>query len=172
MQALTNEHFVHFAVELSDLRDFNHGFSALVVLCRGDCLAKLWPYTDTRVGIENCRIEFLSCHILLPQIQLSGGFELTPQNFTLAVLPFRRIKKFCFAQKLPRKAKLPRGCKKLLHTPKVAQVAEHNRDRPYCTWLWSFDSFQKSLSAEGTQMLTHPGYCSSKVSAEMFLVFN
>ena len=31
----------HFAIELSDLRDFNHGFSALVVLCRGDCLAKL-----------------------------------------------------------------------------------------------------------------------------------
>ena len=41
MQALTNEHFAHFAIELSDLRDFNHGFSALVVLCRGDCLAKL-----------------------------------------------------------------------------------------------------------------------------------
>ena len=32
-------------------------------------------------------------HILPLQIQLSGAFELKLQNFTLAVLPFRRIKK-------------------------------------------------------------------------------
>ena len=109
--------------------------------------------------IENSRLGCLSCHILPSQIQLSGGFELTLQNFTLAVLPFRRIKKLCFAQKLLRKAKLAQGCKKLLQTPNVAQLAEHNRDRPYCTsMLWSFDSFQKSLSAEGAEMSTHPGY--------------
>ena len=155
MQALTNEYFAHFAIELSDLRDFNHGFSALVVLCSGDCLDCQIPASR----IENSRLGCLSCHILPSQIQLSGGFELTLQNFTLAVLPFRRIKKLCFAQKLLRKAKLAQGCKKLLQTPNVAQLAEHNRDRPYCTsMLWSFDSFQKSLSAEGAEMSTHPGY--------------
>ena len=110
--------------------------------------------------IENSGLECLSCYILPPQIQLSGGFELTLQNFTLAVLPFRRIKKSCFVQKLLRKAKLARGCKTLLETPKVAQVAEHNWDRPYCTstgcgHLTAF----KRVSAEDTQMY-HPGYWS------------
>ena len=37
-------------------------------------------------------LDLNACRILLPQIQLSGGFELIKlQHFTLAVLPFRQI---------------------------------------------------------------------------------
>ena len=45
----------------------------------------------SRISLTLCR--YPACHILPPWIQLSGGFELRLQNFTLAVLPFRRIKK-------------------------------------------------------------------------------
>ena len=37
-------------------------------------------------------LDLNACRILLPQIQLSGGFELIKlQHFTLPVLPFRQI---------------------------------------------------------------------------------
>ena len=57
------------------------------------CLAKSWPCTKTRHGSKILDVNV--CHILLLQIQLSGGFVLLKklQNFILAVLPFRRIKK-------------------------------------------------------------------------------
>ena len=65
-------------------------------LCRGEngkpfCLAKLWPCTNTRRGSKI--LDLNACHILPLQIQLFGGFELELQNFPLAVLPFRWIKK-------------------------------------------------------------------------------
>ena len=38
-------------------------------------------------------LDLNACHILSPQIQLSEGFELKIQNFTLAILSFTRIEK-------------------------------------------------------------------------------
>ena len=55
------------------------------------CLAKSWPCTKTRRGSKILDVNV--CHILLLQVQLSGGFVLKLQNFILAVLPLRRIKK-------------------------------------------------------------------------------
>ena len=65
-------------------------------LCRGEngkpfCLAELWPCTNTRRRSK--LLDLNACHILPLQIQLSGGLKLKLQNFILAVLPFRRIKK-------------------------------------------------------------------------------
>ena len=55
------------------------------------CLAKSWPCKKTRHRSKILDVNV--CHILLLQIQLSGGFVLKLQNFILVVLPFRRIKK-------------------------------------------------------------------------------
>ena len=65
-------------------------------LCRGEngkpfCLAELWPCTNTRRRSK--LLDLNACHILPLQIHLSGGLKLKLQNFILAVLPFRRIKK-------------------------------------------------------------------------------
>ena len=76
------------------LRSFYKGYSSF--LCRGEncktfCLAELWTCINMR-----CRFKILdlnACHISPLQIQLSGSFELKLQNFTLVVVPFRRIKR-------------------------------------------------------------------------------
>ena len=66
-------------------------------LCRGDCKpfcpAELWPCTNTRRRSKILGLN--ACHILPLQIQLSGGFVLKLQHFTLAVLPFRQMYKAC-----------------------------------------------------------------------------
>ena len=76
------------------LRCFYKSYSSF--LCHGDncktfCLAELWPCINTRRGSKI--LDLNACHILPLQNQLSGSFELKLQNFTLVVVPFRRIKK-------------------------------------------------------------------------------
>ena len=117
--------------------------------------------------MENSRLECFSCHILPPQIQLSRGFELTLQNFALAVLAFRRIKRYVLLKNCS-------GRQNLLEVAKTAQscsnFAEHN---------WA------SLIAHPWQLLKEYISCrdpdvdpsrllvfSDWVSAEKFLVFN
>ena len=64
--------------------------TTLVVLRRGEngkgALTTLYKYPRS-----GSKIDLNARHILLPPIQLSGGFELKLQNFTLGFLPFRRI---------------------------------------------------------------------------------
>ena len=64
-------------------------YKSSLVVCRGEngkpfCLAELWPCTNTRRRSKI--LDLNACHILPLQIQLSGGLELTLQNFTH---PFR-----------------------------------------------------------------------------------
>ena len=95
-----------------------------------------------------------ACHILPPWIQLFGGFELKLQNFTLAVLPFRRIKKINLTSKLqlqtlhwsfgfteispfPPSKRCFRNTKKIYSSPKI-----HFRSTEGQTFYWSiYDSW-------------------------------
>ena len=52
---------------------------------------KQWSWIFAGIVRHTKILGFNACHILTLQIQLSGSFDLKLQNFTLAVLPFRRI---------------------------------------------------------------------------------
>ena len=76
------------------LRCFYKSYSSF--LCRGENgktfrLAELWPCINTRRASKI--LDLNACHILPLQVQLSGGLELKLPNFTLMVVPFRRMKK-------------------------------------------------------------------------------
>ena len=76
------------------LRCFYKGYSSFLCCgenCKTFCLAELWTCINMRCGFKI--LDLNACHILPLQIQLSGSFELKLQNFTLVVVPFRRIKK-------------------------------------------------------------------------------
>ena len=76
------------------LRCFYKGYSSFLYCgenCKTFCLAELWTCINMRCGLKI--LDLNACHILPLQIQLSGSFELKLQNFTLVVVPFRRIKK-------------------------------------------------------------------------------
>ena len=106
----------------------------------------------SRISLTLCR--YPACHILPPWIQLSGGFELRLQNFTLAVLPFRRIKKINLTSKLqlqtlhwyfgfteispfPPSKRCFRNTKRIYSSPKV-----HFRSTEGQTFYWSiYDSW-------------------------------
>ena len=117
----------------------------------------------SRISLTLCR--YPACHILPPWIQLSRGFELKLQNFTLAVLPFRRIKKINLTSKLqlqtlhwyfgfteispfPPSKRCFRNTKRIYSSPKV-----HFRSTEGQTFYWSiYDSWwqhQTSVCALG-----------------------
>ena len=76
------------------LRSFYKGYSSFLCCgenCKTFCLAELWTCINMRRRSKILHLN--ACHILPFKIQLSGSFELKLQNFTLVVVPFRRIKR-------------------------------------------------------------------------------
>ena len=151
--------------------------TTLVVLRRGEngkgALTTLYKYPRS-----GSKIDLNARHILLPPIQLSGGFELKLQNFTLGFLPFRRIIKrnvtlirFIEISPFPPSTRCFRNTKKLFLVPQASWKI-HVLSTEGQTFYWSiYKSWWQQVSVRALRLGKWVVFIIAGLSASVSLPF-